>query len=84
MQKRKRLGDILVESGAISEQQLILALESQKRLNKKLGETLVQEGIISEEAMLKVLEIQLKIPYVNLSDIQIDKKVANMISEQVA
>ncbi len=84
MQKRKRLGDILVESGAISEQQLILALESQKRLNKKLGETLVQEGIISEEEMLKVLEIQLKIPYVNLSDIQIDKKVANMISEQVA
>lgn len=84
MQKRKRLGDILVESGAISEQQLMTALESQKKLNKKLGETLVHEGIISEEEMLKVLEIQLKIPYVNLTDVQIDKKVANMISEQVA
>ncbi|RKW37189.1 MAG: type II secretion system protein GspE [Lachnospiraceae bacterium] len=84
MQKAKRLGDILVESKAITQEQLMSALQKQKTMDKKLGEILVLEGILKEEQILKVLEVQLRIPYVSLSNFSIDKHAANMISEQVA
>lgn len=84
MQKRKRLGDILIETGTITRDQLIHALKAQKKLNKKLGETLVIEKIITEDKILQVLEYQLGVPYINLSHYQIDKKAVSLISEQVA
>ena len=84
MQKAKRLGNILVESKAITQEQLMTALQKQKTMDKKLGEILVSEGTLKEEQILKVLEVQLRIPYVSLSNFSIDKHAANMISEQVA
>ena len=45
MQKAKRLGDILVESKAITQEQLMFALQKQKNMDKKLAEILVLEGI---------------------------------------
>ena len=68
MQKAKRLGDILVESKAITQEQLMSALQKQKTMDKKLGEILVLEGILKEEQILKVLEVQIWIQYVSLSN----------------
>lgn len=46
---KKRLGDMLVEAGMITEEQLMKALEEQKAQKTKLGETLMSLGFISQE-----------------------------------
>ncbi|MDE6687818.1 MAG: Flp pilus assembly complex ATPase component TadA [Lachnospiraceae bacterium] len=46
---KKRLGDMLVEAGKITEEQLMRALEEQKTQKTKLGETLMSLGFISQE-----------------------------------
>ena len=45
--RKIRLGDLLVETQAITQDQLNHALEKQKKNNLKLGEILVDEGIIT-------------------------------------
>ena len=47
--KKIRLGDFLVETGNITQEQLERALKKQKERNKKLGEILVDEGILTED-----------------------------------
>lgn len=46
---KKRLGDMLVEAGKITEEQLMRALEEQKTQKTKLGEALMGLGFISQE-----------------------------------
>ena len=52
MYRKKKLGDILVQSGYISEEDLGNALKEQKRLGKKLGEILVEKEFVTEEDLL--------------------------------
>ncbi len=84
MNKKLRVGDILIQAGVISQQELKAALQLQKTLGKKLGETLISEGFISEETFLLALESQLGIPYLNLNSYKIDKAAVRKIKEHVA
>lgn len=65
--KRPRLGEILVNSGIISEQQLRSGLAYQNQWGVQLGEALITKGFISEVDLLKVLAKQLQLPAVNLA-----------------
>ena len=69
--KRKRLGDLMIETCLITKEQLSHALEMQKKSNKRLGKVLSDLGYVSEDAMLQVLEFQLGIPFIDLSTITI-------------
>lgn len=82
--KNKRLGDLLVEASLITEEQLIDALQLQKKLNKKLGEVLIEEGILQEKQIIEVLEFQLGIPHVVLDKYYINPDIPKLISEKVA
>ncbi|KAB3527702.1 type II secretion system protein GspE [Alkaliphilus serpentinus] len=81
---RKRLGDILVESGIITHESLKRALELQKSTGKKLGEVLIEKGFIEEKAMIEVLEFQLGIPHVDLEKYYIDTEVIKLVGEKLA
>jgi general secretion pathway protein E len=64
--QRKTIGQILVETRAISEKQLQEALKDQAQNElhyKKLGQLLVEKEYVSEEDMLKALALQLDLPY---------------------
>lgn len=61
--KRKSLGEILVQSAILTEDQLQEALTYQGEEKKKLGEILIDKEFISEEEMLKALAFQLDLPY---------------------
>ena len=71
--RRKRLGEILVDTGSITSTQLEHALNEQKSSGRRLGETLVSLGYLTEREILKTLEKQLSIKYVTLSEEQIEK-----------
>jgi len=62
-----RIGDLLVQNGVITEEQLMSALARQKKTRQKLGKALVVLGYVAEEQFLNFLAQQLKIPMVDLS-----------------
>ena len=72
-----RIGDLLVEEGLITHEQLMQALSKQKEFKekgefKKIGEILIEEGYISEKQMALVLAKQLGIEFVDLYGEDID------------
>jgi len=77
--KKIRLGDLLVEAGSITQEQLMSALEKQKKTGMKLGVTLVDEGIISEDDIALALSQQLGIEIVDLQNINVDKAVTQLV-----
>lgn len=79
-----RLGDLLIYSGKITEEQLKEGLNEQKKTNKRLGEILVSYGFITEKDIIEVLEFQLGIPQVDLEKYIIDSKIAKIVPENLA
>ncbi len=79
-----RIGDLLVESKKITNEQLTQALALQKEKKMKIGELLISEGMISEIEMLEVLEQHLGIPAVNLTEFKINREVLKLVKEPVA
>ncbi len=84
IQKNKRLGDLLLESGLINSEQLNYVLQRQKATGKKIGEILIDEGIIQEKQMIEVLEFQLGIPHMDLEKYYIDPDIPKLINENLA
>lgn len=81
---KKRLGDLLVEGGKITKEQLKAELERQRITGIKLGELLIKDKLVSKEDILEVLEFQLGIQRVHLDMIQLDKSVVRAIPESLA
>ena len=81
--QRKRLGDILVEAGVISAQQLQEALSKQKILGKRLGKVLVDTGLTTEDSIATTLATQMNIPYLNLNEIAITPEVLTTIPDGI-
>ena len=82
--KKIRLGDLLVEQGLITDDQLKLALQEQKKLGRKLGNTLVELGMIDEDSILNLLSGQLSIPLIDLRNFNYNEEVVRTLSESIA
>ncbi|MGY2573986.1 GspE/PulE family protein [Vibrio sp. C8] len=78
---RKRLGDLLVEEGIVTDEQLGQALSAQKNTGRKLGDTLIELGFLSEQQMLSFLSQQLAIPLIDLSRATVDIDAVQLLSE---
>lgn len=78
---RKRLGDLLVEEGIITENQVEQALAAQKRSGRKLGDTLIELGFLSEQQMLSFLSQQLSLPLIDLSRANVDIDAVQLLPE---
>ncbi|MBF4435354.1 type II/IV secretion system protein [Vibrio anguillarum] len=78
---RKRLGDLLVEEGIITENQVEQALVAQKRSGRKLGDTLIELGFLSEQQMLSFLSQQLSLPLIDLSRANVDIDAVQILPE---
>jgi len=84
MTKQPRLGDLLLESGAITEEQLGAALAEQKKSGLRLGETLLRMDALTEGKLLDALSSQLKLQVYSLSRYRPMPEALRMIPEQVA
>ncbi|MBP3475592.1 MAG: Flp pilus assembly complex ATPase component TadA [Lachnospiraceae bacterium] len=81
--KKLRLGDVLVNSGVITAEDLQRGLELQKGSGRKLGETLVDEGLATEENIAKALSNQLQYDMVDLQNVEITEDVLNLVPANV-
>jgi len=67
MARYKRLGDILISEGIITEKQLEESIALQAKEGGKLGEVLIRLGYVSDEQIVIALSKQLAIPYISLA-----------------
>ena len=79
MRHAKRIGDLLVASGKITQEQLTEAIQLQQVKKQKLGELLVTEGIVDEEDIINVLKFQLGIQRVDFENTYVDKDAVKSI-----
>ena len=83
--RKKRLGDLLVEEGVITQEQLVKALQMQQTEKKgdRLGLVLIDMGVTSEKDIMRALCHQLKIESIDLSTIRIPEEVIKLVEEGV-
>ncbi|MGY8872884.1 MAG: GspE/PulE family protein [Pseudomonadales bacterium] len=76
-----RIGDLMVQDGVITEQQLMDALARQKETRQKLGRTLISLGYVDEQQFLEFLAQQLSVPLVELSHYNFNQQDVLRLSE---
>ncbi|MFH1877565.1 MAG: hypothetical protein ABH883_02010 [Candidatus Omnitrophota bacterium] len=79
-----KLGEILINSGIIGEEQLRGALDFQKREGGILGEILVKLGYVNERDIVQALTEQYGFPYLPLEIYEINKEAVKVVPENVA
>ena len=82
--RKKKLGEILIESELITEEQLENALTIQQGKNKKLGKVLIELGYVDEMQVAETLTKQLKLQMVNCNDYSPPKEVLALVSKTTA
>ena len=83
MTQKVRIGDKLVESGYITNEQLERALSLQRGTGKRVGEILIEQGLINAETLTSVLTDLLNIESINLTPSMIDQSATSLIPENI-
>ncbi|HBG76147.1 MAG TPA: type II secretion system protein GspE, partial [Clostridiales bacterium] len=78
------LGDVLLELGILSSEQLEEELRRQKSTGEKLEELLIKDGLVNEKQLIQVLKAYRNLPYIDFSGFRIDPQVPRLISESLA
>jgi type IV pilus assembly protein PilB len=82
---RKKMGQLLLAAGLITEEQLVEALDRQKQTKRKhLGKILVEMGLAQEQEICRALATQLNLPFVTLSELEIPRDVVELLTRKQA
>ena len=79
-----RLGDLLVNIGLLTAEQLDKALAINKETKKRLGTVLIENGFITEQQLIEALQMQLGIEFIDLSVAVIPPEMAQYVSKNLA
>lgn len=81
--RKVRLGELLVNSRLITEEQLTEALGEHRKAGKKLGEYLIEKNVVSEDDMLHALSQQLGLGMVDLANVTVEQGILDLVSVDV-
>ncbi len=84
MRKKIRLGEMLVDQGLLTGEQLEKALSEQKKSGLRLGQYLISSGTCQEEAIVRLLSRQLRIPMYDPDKYPLDMNLAGVIPAETA
>lgn len=79
-----RLGDLLIQQGLLTEEQLKFALDEQKRSGRKLGRIIVDSAFVTEESISQALARQLRIEYIDLRQFEAVPDFVRLLPEAAA
>ncbi|MHC4886595.1 MAG: GspE/PulE family protein [Planctomycetota bacterium] len=82
-ERTRKLGEILLEMGAISQEELEQAIGMQAEENKRLGDLLVDMAFISPEDLTRALAEQFDMEMIDLESIDIPKDVIEMVASEL-
>jgi len=80
----ERIGEILVREGLITRDQLNLALQDQREAGTRIGYSLVALGFVKEIELTRTLARQYRMPAVDLTNFEIDPRIARLIPGEMA
>lgn len=81
--KRKRLGDLIVDAGLLTREQIEqVFLEKDK--NQKLGDALIERGLISQRDLFQILKTQLGVSHMVLKEVQFDEAAIRLVPKKMA
>jgi type IV pilus assembly protein PilB len=80
----KRIGELLVEAGVLSQSQLEQALFAQRKDGRKLGQLLIELGLASEIQLTQTLSRQLSVPWVSLYHVDFSRSLLNLVAREAA
>ncbi len=85
MRRKRRLGDLLMGAGVITQEQLDEALKRQREVGngQKLGMTLVDMGIMNDEIIAEALCHQMGLERIHLAGMTIEDEVLALVDEKV-
>ncbi|MDE7253284.1 MAG: Flp pilus assembly complex ATPase component TadA [Acetatifactor sp.] len=81
--RKIRLGELLVNSRLLTEEQLASALTEHRKAGKKLGEYLVEQNIVNEDNLVMALSQQLGLDTVDLANVTVEKSILDLVSIDV-
>ena len=84
MAVRKRLGERLIDSGIVTQQQVDEALATQAITGENLGQTLISLGYLREDALIRALCEDAGVPFVSAAELRLDAALSTLIPERVA
>lgn len=84
IRSRKRLGEILVQQGQLTPEQLVESLREQMQTAERLGQILIKKKILSEEELTTVLGEQLGIPHIWLRKGLVDPRIVRALPKEKA
>ncbi|MBR1508313.1 MAG: Flp pilus assembly complex ATPase component TadA [Eubacterium sp.] len=79
--KKIRIGDLLVEAGAITEEQLQEALVRQKETGGRIGTVIQEMGFISRDLLITVLTTQMGVDFCEVRAAQIEDSILKLIPD---
>jgi type IV pilus assembly protein PilB len=80
----KRIGELLVDGGVLSQSQLEQALFAQRKDGRKLGLLLVELGFVTEVQVTQTLSRQLSVPWVSLYHVDFSRSLLNLLPREIA
>ena len=84
MKVKKKLGDMLIKAGLLTDELLKQALQDQSRVNLKLGQYLVRKGLVGEYNLVETLSKQLNIDKYNTDQYPFDPSLSQLIPVEYA
>ena len=81
---KKKLGELLVEAGVLTREQLEPAIAESRRLGKWLGEYLAAEGLVTPADLAMTLSLQLNVPFIDLKRHTVQPQALQLVSEEYA
>lgn len=81
--QRKRLGDLLVDAGVITSEQLSQGLASQKGSGKRLGEMLIEMGFTNQDEICEALHKQMGFPIAKIRETKLTPEVVSYLPENI-
>ena len=82
-QTRKRIGDVLIDANIITQEQLMTALEEQRKTGKRLGEVLVELKYTDETEIAEAMSQQMKIPLAKIREAKLAPEIIELLPENI-
>jgi len=81
--RKKMLGDILLENGELTPDQLAYALDRQQTTRERLGVICLSDGLVGEAALARALAEQFGLEYVDLKGMRLDEAIVNSLPPEM-
>jgi len=80
----KRLGEVLIDKGMITEDQLRIALQEQKAIGKRIGAVLIQLGFVTDSIIRDALSENTGIESVDVTNAVVDAEALKLVPQELA